>query len=135
MPPDLLNRPIEVVNVGLPGFAQDLHSQHVPVVQVDWTPPARGNAELAWRSVEGSTVDNGGRVRFEPDGDGTQVHVELHYAPPGGAIGHAVAKAFGTDPASEMDHDLAQLRSRVEGGAEHRAPERGGDAGLGSAAA
>jgi hypothetical protein len=44
---DLLNRPVEVVNVGLPGFAADLHSQHVPVVQVDWTPPARGNAELA----------------------------------------------------------------------------------------
>jgi uncharacterized protein DUF1116 len=47
MTPDLLHRPIEVVNVGLPGFAQDLHSQHVPVVQVDWTPPARGNPELA----------------------------------------------------------------------------------------
>jgi hypothetical protein len=46
MIPDLLKRPIEVVNVGLPGFAQDLHSQHVPVVQVDWTPPGRGNAEL-----------------------------------------------------------------------------------------
>ncbi|HEY3584723.1 MAG TPA: DUF1116 domain-containing protein, partial [Casimicrobiaceae bacterium] len=46
MIPDLLKRPIEVVNVGLPGFAQDLHSQHVAVVQVDWTPPARGNAEL-----------------------------------------------------------------------------------------
>jgi hypothetical protein len=47
MTPDLLKRPIAVVNVGLPGFAQDLHSQHVPVVQVDWTPPARGDAELA----------------------------------------------------------------------------------------
>jgi hypothetical protein len=47
MTPDLLHRPIEVVNVGLPGFADDLHSQQVPVVQVDWTPPARGNAELA----------------------------------------------------------------------------------------
>jgi len=47
MTPDLLNRPIEVVNVGLAGFAQDLASQHVPVVQVDWTPPARGDAELA----------------------------------------------------------------------------------------
>jgi hypothetical protein len=46
MTPDLLKRPIEVVNVGLPGFAQDLHSQQVPVVQVDWSPPARGNAEL-----------------------------------------------------------------------------------------
>ena len=47
MTPDLLHRPIEVVNVGLAGFAQDLASQHVPVVQVDWTPPARGDADLA----------------------------------------------------------------------------------------
>jgi hypothetical protein len=44
---DLLNRPVEVVNVGLSGFAADLHAQHVPVVQVDWVPPARGNPELA----------------------------------------------------------------------------------------
>jgi uncharacterized membrane protein len=107
-------------------------------VPVEWDSEltqARDNAELAWRSVEGSSVDNGGRVRFEPDGDGTRVHIELHYAPPGGALGHAVAKAFGTDPASEMDHDLAQLRSRIEGGAQHRPPERRGDSGLGSAAA
>src|SRR5690348_16477008 len=47
MTPVLLNRPIEVVNVGLAGFTQDLASQHVPVVQVDWTPPAHGDAELA----------------------------------------------------------------------------------------
>ncbi|HEX6792398.1 MAG TPA: DUF1116 domain-containing protein [Casimicrobiaceae bacterium] len=44
---DLLNRPIEVVNVGLAGFAQDLASRHVPVIQVEWTPPARGDANLA----------------------------------------------------------------------------------------
>ncbi|HSC23299.1 MAG TPA: DUF1116 domain-containing protein [Casimicrobiaceae bacterium] len=44
---DLLQRPIEVVNVGLAGFAQDLASQHVPVVHVEWTPPARGDAALA----------------------------------------------------------------------------------------
>ena len=47
MIPDLLQRPIEVVNVGLEGFAQDLASQHVPVVHVEWTPPARGDAKLA----------------------------------------------------------------------------------------
>jgi hypothetical protein len=44
---DLLKRPVEVVNVGLAGFAHDLALQRVPVVQVDWMPPARGNAELA----------------------------------------------------------------------------------------
>jgi hypothetical protein len=47
MTQSLLSRPVEVVNVGLAGFAHDLAAQHVPVVQVDWTPPARGDAALA----------------------------------------------------------------------------------------
>ena len=96
---------------------------------------SRENRELAWRSVEGSMVDNGGRVRFEPDGDGTRVHVELHYSPPGGVIGQAVAKAFGVDPASEMDDDLGKLKWQVEASAAALAPERRGDTGLGAAPA
>jgi len=74
------------------------------------------NREMTWRSVEGASVQHTGRVRFEPDGDGTRVHVQLRYAPPGGVIGHAVAKAFGVDPRSEMDDDLVRLKSLVETG-------------------
>lgn len=74
------------------------------------------NREMTWRSVEGAAVSHTGRVRFEPDGDGTRVHVQLRYAPPGGVIGHAVAKAFGVDPRSEMDDDLVRLKSLVETG-------------------
>jgi uncharacterized membrane protein len=95
----------------------------------------RENRELAWRSVDG-TVDNGGRVRFAPEGDGTRVHVELHYAPPGGVIGQAVAKAFGADPATEMSEDLRKLRSQVESASgEGRAAQARGDSGLGAASA
>ena len=91
------------------------------------------NREMTWRSVEGSTVQNTGRVRFEEDGDGTRVHVLIKYQPPGGIIGHAVAKAFGSDPASEMDDDLAKLKSLVETGQLPRgtAMERRIDAGGG----
>jgi len=76
-------------------------------------------------------VQNTGRVRFEEDGDGTRVHVLIKYQPPGGILGHAVAKVFGTDPASEMDDDLAKLKSLVETGALPRgtAMERRIDAG------
>lgn len=74
------------------------------------------NREMTWRSVEGSTVENTGRVRFEADGTGTRVHVQLRYAPPGGVLGHIVARAFGVDPQSEMDDDLARLKSLVETG-------------------
>ncbi|MEO7741356.1 MAG: SRPBCC family protein [Usitatibacter sp.] len=72
------------------------------------------NREMTWRAVEGSDVDHTGRVRFEPDATGTRVHVQLKYAPPGGVIGHAVAKAFGVDPKSEMDEDLLRLKSMIE---------------------
>ncbi len=72
--------------------------------------------EMTWRSMEGSEVYHVGRVRFEPDGAGTRVHVQLKYAPPGGVIGHVVARAFGTDPRSEMDDDLLRLKSLIETG-------------------
>ncbi|HET9651203.1 MAG TPA: SRPBCC family protein [Usitatibacter sp.] len=74
------------------------------------------NREMTWRSVEGAAVSHTGRVRFEPDGNGTRVHVQLRYAPLGGVIGHAVARAFGVDPRSEMDDDLLRIKSLVETG-------------------
>lgn len=45
--PRLLVAPIKVINVGLEKFASDLASQGTDVMQVDWAPPARGNARLA----------------------------------------------------------------------------------------
>lgn len=42
----LTQKPL-VVNVGLDGFAEDLQKQGVSVVQLDWRPPAGGDAELA----------------------------------------------------------------------------------------
>ena len=45
--PSLLSRPVKVVNVGLERFGKELESQSVPVVQVEWAPPAGGNAKLA----------------------------------------------------------------------------------------
>lgn len=42
-----LDEPLQVVNLGLEGFALDLDSQGVVVVHVDWAPPAGGNPKLA----------------------------------------------------------------------------------------
>ena len=96
------------------------------------------NREMTWRSLEGSAVRNTGRVRFEEDEGGTRVHVLIRYEPPGGLVGHAVAKVFGADPASEMDDDLVKLKSLVETGKLPRdtAFERridSGSAGMGAA--
>lgn len=44
---EFLNAPLHVINVGLEGFADELDAQGVPVVQVDWSPPAGGDPELA----------------------------------------------------------------------------------------
>lgn len=44
---DLLNEPLSVVNIGLEGFAGELASQQVDVIQVDWVPPAGGDPKLA----------------------------------------------------------------------------------------
>ena len=77
----------------------------------------RPNEIIAWRSVEGATVPNAGYVLFEPnDRGGTEVTVRLSYNPPAGAIGHAIAKAFGADPKSEMDHDLMRMKAMIETG-------------------
>jgi hypothetical protein len=43
----LLPDSLGVVNIGLESFAEDLRAQGVAVVQLDWRPPAAGNAHLA----------------------------------------------------------------------------------------
>ena len=43
----LLDSPLQVINVGLEAFADELQAQGVSVIQVDWSPPAGGDPELA----------------------------------------------------------------------------------------
>jgi uncharacterized membrane protein len=70
---------------------------------------------IAWRSLPGSTVPNAGEVRFEDLGpDATRVHVSLAYRPPAGAIGHAVACLFGSDPQRQLEADLQGFKRLVE---------------------
>jgi uncharacterized membrane protein len=78
------------------------------------------NETLSWQSVEGAAVQHTGTLQFVPLDDGTtRVHVEMSYSPPAGAVGHTVAKLFGRDPESQMDDDLARLKTTIETG---RAP-------------
>ena len=78
----------------------------------------RPNQLIAWRSLEGSEVDNSGTVRFEQatGGRGTVVRVELDYRPPGGAAGALVAKLLGEDPDGQMQIDLRRLKQVLEVG-------------------
>jgi uncharacterized membrane protein len=76
------------------------------------------NENIAWQSCEGSDVPNQGSVRFldAPSGRGTEVRVELHYDPPGGALGAAIAKLFGTEPGPEIAGDLRRFKQVIETG-------------------
>jgi uncharacterized membrane protein len=73
---------------------------------------------LAWRSVEGSDVDNSGTVRFEPapGGRGTVVRVEMQYSPPGGKAGALIAKLFGEEPNQQIAEDLRRFKQLIETG-------------------
>jgi uncharacterized membrane protein len=75
------------------------------------------NELLAWKSVEGASVESAGIVHFRRNEDGsTSVQVKLSYNPPAGAIGHAIAALFGSDPKTEMDADLMRMKSMIETG-------------------
>lgn len=73
---------------------------------------------IAWRSLEGSQVDNEGVVRFEPapGGRGTIVRVLMSYRPPGGIAGALVAKMFGEEPSQQIDEDLRRFKWLIETG-------------------
>ena len=88
-------------------------------VPVEWNSEllnVEENREMTWHTVGNPDVGSVGRVRFEAADQGTRIHVQMRYMPPGGAIGHAVAKFFGADPKTEMDEDLARMKAAIETG-------------------
>jgi uncharacterized membrane protein len=84
------------------------------------------NEEIAWRTLPGSPVAHAGIVRFDPEPDGqTRVHIRMSYNPSAGWLGHGIAAAFGADPKSSMDADLARMKTLIETGkAPHDAAAR-----------
>ena len=73
---------------------------------------------IGWRSLPGSEFDTAGSVHFKPapGGRGTEVLIELKYNPTAGALGAAVAKLLGEDPAREIGDDLRRLKQLMETG-------------------
>lgn len=76
------------------------------------------NKLLAWRSLPESDVATAGAVTFDElhDGRGTQVNVDLQYAPPAGKVGAAVAWPFGREPSQTIREDLRHLKHWLEAG-------------------
>jgi uncharacterized membrane protein len=76
------------------------------------------NERIGWRSLPGSDLDTAGSVHFKaaPGGRGTEVHIELQYIPPAGALGAAYARLLGQDPADQIKDDLRRLKQLLETG-------------------
>jgi uncharacterized membrane protein len=73
---------------------------------------------IAWRSEEGATVPNRGRVEFieTASGTGTNVRATISYDPPAGVAGQMVAKLFQREPSVQAREDLARFKKLMEGG-------------------
>jgi uncharacterized membrane protein len=78
----------------------------------------RPNERLAWRSLEGATIPNFGSVEFRraPRGQGTEVHLDLGFEPPFGALGASVARLFDEVPEVQLRNDLRRLKQILETG-------------------
>ena len=76
------------------------------------------NKLIAWRSLEGSQIVTAGSVNFReaPGGRGTEVMVNLQYAPPAGKAGAAVAWLFGEEPRQQVKEDLRRAKQFLEAG-------------------
>jgi uncharacterized membrane protein len=78
----------------------------------------RPGERIGWRSLPGASVTNSGTVRFSaaPGGRGTEVRLEMDYAPPAGELGSLVARLFGQEPHQQVQADLRKLKQVLETG-------------------
>jgi uncharacterized membrane protein len=76
----------------------------------------RPNELISWRSLPGAGVANAGTVHFRraPAGRGTELELELAYAPPGGLFGVSLAKLLGEDPSQQVQGDLRRFKQVME---------------------
>ncbi|WAJ31298.1 SRPBCC family protein [Antarcticirhabdus aurantiaca] len=68
---------------------------------------------IRWTTEEGADVPNVGVLTFRPaPGDrGTELHLDVRFDPPGGAIGQAVAKLFHIAPREIVRTALYRFRA------------------------
>ena len=70
---------------------------------------------IAWRSVRGD-IETDGEVIFQETGRrATLLRIVLGYSPPGGRLGDAVARLFGTNPEQKLEEDLERFKRIAEG--------------------
>ena len=95
--------------------------------KVEWdakTTRLEPNERVAWNSKDMSAVKTSGQVTFREVGPNeTEVTVQMHYEPPAGAAGSAVAQLF-ANPEKRVREDLERFKEFVENTPERFHPRR-----------
>jgi uncharacterized membrane protein len=96
----------------LPRFWQRLD----PGAQVELVEDRPGES-IAWRTRTGR-IPTEASARFvdAPGDQGTEVHVEVRYAPPAGDLGVTIAKLIGEEPGTKLTDDLRRFKQIMETG-------------------
>jgi len=78
----------------------------------------RPNELIAWHALPGAPLNHSGVVRFQraPGGRGTEVTLEIRYAPPGGAVTATLARAISAAPEQIVQEDLRRFKQLMETG-------------------
>ena len=79
----------------------------------------QAEAERLWGEHRPEYIDGADTAvsfRAAPGGRGTEIHVDLEQAAPGGKLGEAVAKLLGKEPLAKVKDDLRRFKQRVETG-------------------
>lgn len=75
------------------------------------------NRYIGWQSIEGSMVDNAGKIEFNDaiNGSGTELTVEISYFPPAGSLGQGIAKLLNNVFEDKIREDVTNFKHYVEG--------------------
>ena len=107
--------PIENARERWREFAQQANATRLGAIEIEREEPG---GPIVWRTRQGAGAQASGVVSFSPaPGDrGTEIHVEVEYGTPAGAVGAAVKKVTGDDPHQMVQDDLRRFKQLVETG-------------------
>ncbi|WP_276346307.1 SRPBCC family protein [Daejeonella sp. JGW-45] len=75
------------------------------------------NNYIGWQSVEGSMVENAGKVTFHDalNGSGTELTVDISYFPPAGSLGQGIARLLNGLFEKMVRSDVTNFKHYIEG--------------------
>lgn len=73
-------------------------------------------AYIGWQSLEGSMIDNAGKVEFKDslNGTDTEITVEINYFPPAGSVGRGLASLFNGVFEDMIREDIQNFKTYAE---------------------